>query len=139
MRDGIEFDRDPARIDLDAVHAYLSGVSYWAKGRSREAVERSIHHSVAVVGSYDRDKQIGFARTVSDGVAIAYLADVYVLPEYQGGGIGAEMIAAMVGSGGRDRLLWMLRTADAHELYSRFGFKPAGSLVMERSPGGGRS
>jgi GNAT superfamily N-acetyltransferase len=136
MRHGIEFDRDPGRIDLDAVHAYLSESSYWAKGRSREAVERSIAASTVVIGSYDGDAQIGFARAVSDGVAIAYLADVYVLPEFQGRGIGAEMIAALVTSEGRDRLLWMLRTADAHELYARFGFKPAGSLVMERAPGG---
>lgn len=91
------------------------------------------------MGSYDGDRQVGFARAVSDGVAIAYLADVYVLPEYQGRGLGIELVEALVTSEGWDRLLWMLRTADAHELYARFGFGPAGPLVMERLPGGDRS
>jgi GNAT superfamily N-acetyltransferase len=136
IRNGIEFDLDPYRVDIEAVHDYLSEVSYWAKGRSRESVERSIANSAAVIGAYHHGEQIGFARTVSDGVAIAYLADLYVLPEYQGRGIGAELIAALVTSDGWGNVRWMLRTQDAHELYARFGFERAGSLVMERPPEG---
>jgi predicted N-acetyltransferase YhbS len=131
---GIEFDFDSRRVDVDTVHRYLSEDSYWAKGRSRDAVELSIANSAAVLGAYDGDRLIGFGRTVSDGVAVAYLADVFVLPEYRGRGIGSELVRALVTSDGWSGLRWLLRTDDAHDLYSRFGFTPAGSLVMERPP-----
>jgi hypothetical protein len=68
----IELDDDPARVDIDAVHAFISGESYWGKGRSREVVERAIAGSTRVVGLYDGGEQIGFARAVSDGAIHAY-------------------------------------------------------------------
>ncbi len=80
LEDGFELDDDPARIDVDAVHAFISGESYWGRGRPRELVERAIRGSLRVVGLYDGGEQVGFARAVSDGVTVAYLADVYVLP-----------------------------------------------------------
>src|SRR5204862_416857 len=81
---------DPARIDVDAVHGYLSGESYWAAGRARETVERLVREAARVVGVYRDGEQVGFARAVTDGVSVAYLADVYVLPEHRGRGLGKE-------------------------------------------------
>ena len=77
---GYELDDDVARIDVDAVHRYLSEESYWAGGRPREVVEDLVRGPTRVVGLYHASDQVGFARVVSDGHTLAYLADVYVLP-----------------------------------------------------------
>jgi predicted N-acetyltransferase YhbS len=131
---GYELDDDAERIDLDSVHAYLTE-SYWAKGRSREDVETVIRNSFRVVGLYDGDgRQIGFARTVSDGVVFAYLADVYVLPEFQGQGLGVELVRAAIEHERLADARWILGTLDAHGLYERFGFGPASERIMERLP-----
>ncbi len=113
---GYELDDDPARIDLDAVHSFLSSVSYWASGRSFETVERLVRQAARVVGLYHDGVQVGFARAVSDGVAVAYLADVYVLPEHRGRGL--------------------LHTRDMHRLYAKVGFGAPGERLMERPAGG---
>ena len=85
-----------------------------------------------VVGLYRDGRQVGFARAVTDGVSIAYLADVYVLPEFRGRGLGVELVREIVeGSPFADRK-WLLHTADAHGLYARFGFGPPSERVLER-------
>ena len=132
LADGIELDDDPARVDLDAVHDFLSNHAYWAEGRSRETVERLVREAARVVGLYADGRQIGFARAFTDGVAAVYLADVYVLPEYRGRGLGAELVREMVeGSPWADRK-WLLHTRDAHALYRRFGFGEPSERLMER-------
>ena len=131
---GLELDDDPGRVDEDAVYAYLSG-SYWAKGRPRETVVQLIREASRVVGLYDGERQIGFTRTVTDGVSVAYLADVYVLPEYQGRGLGVELVRATVDTGPHANVRWLLHTRDAHPLYEKFGFRRAGERLMEREPG----
>jgi predicted N-acetyltransferase YhbS len=133
IADGVELDDDPARVDTDAVYAYLSR-SYWAKGRPRETVERLIREASRVVGVYAGDSQIGFARTVSDGVSVAYLADVYVLPEHQGRGLGLELVRETVLNGPYANVRWLLHTADAHGLYEKVGFATPGEWLMERDP-----
>ncbi len=133
---GFELDDDPSRIDLDAVHHYLAEESYWAKGRPRDVVERLVRTSARVVGLYGGGRQVGFTRTVSDGVAIAYLADVYVLPELQGRGLGEELVRETVERGPFAHCRWVLHTSDAHGFYERFGFGPPGpSLLVRPSPG----
>jgi len=130
--DGIELDDDPARVDVDAVHDFLSNHAYWAKGRARDIVERLVREASRVVGLYADGRQIGFARAFTDGVAAVYLADVYVLPEHRGRGLGVELVREMVeGSPWADRK-WLLHTRDAHELYRRFGFGEPSERVMER-------
>jgi GNAT superfamily N-acetyltransferase len=89
---GFELDDDRDRIDIEAVHDFLANHAYWAKGRPRETVERLIREAARVVGLYHAGRQIGFTRTVSDGTAVTYLADVYVLPEYRGRGLGVELV-----------------------------------------------
>jgi GNAT superfamily N-acetyltransferase len=128
----IELDDDRSRIDVTAVHDYLSNDSYWATGRSREAVERTVREAARVVGLYHGDRQIGFARVLSDSVHIAYLCDVYVLPEYRGQGLGVELVREAVDNGPHRRLSWWLGTADAHGLYERLGFGPPGPRYMTR-------
>jgi ribosomal protein S18 acetylase RimI-like enzyme len=135
MRDlggGIEVDDDAARVDIDAVHDYLANESYWAKGRPRETVERLIREAQRVVGLYDDERQVGFARAFSDGVSLVYLADVYVLPEYRGRGLGVELVREMVERGPLADVRWVLHTRDAHGLYRKVGFVEPTERVMER-------
>lgn len=129
---GLELDDDPARIDVDAVHNYLANESYWAKGRPRDVVERLVREAQRVVGLYDGDRQVGFARAFSDGVSLVYLADVYVLPEYRGRGLGTELVHEMVENGPLSGVRWILHTRDAHGLYEKVGFGVPSERVMER-------
>jgi GNAT superfamily N-acetyltransferase len=133
---GYELDDDPARIDLGAVHGFLSSVSYWASGRSFETVERLVREATRVVGIYLEGVQVGFARAVSDGVAVAYLADVYVLPEHRGHGLGEELVREMVEDGDLADVRWLLHTRDMHRLYAKVGFGAPGERLMERPAGG---
>ena len=133
LPDGYELDDDPARVDLDAVWAFLSSEAYWGRDRSRDLVERQVRAASRVIGLYREGEQVGFARVVSDG-RIAYLADVYVLAEHRGRGLGVELVRAAVEEGPHRRLRWMLHTRDAHELYERFGFGPPDGRYLERPP-----
>jgi GNAT superfamily N-acetyltransferase len=132
LAEGIELDDDPARIDVDAVHDFLTNHAYWSKGRSRETVERTVRGADRVVGLYADGRQVGFARAFSDGVAAVYLADVYVLPEFRGRGLGTELVREMVERSPWPRLKWLLHTRDAHELYRRVGFGTPSERAMER-------
>jgi ribosomal protein S18 acetylase RimI-like enzyme len=133
LGDGYELDDDPNRIDLDAVHAYLTR-SYWAEGRPRETVERLVRSAQRVVGLYVDGRLVGFCRAVSDDASLAYLADVYVLPEHRGRGFGVELVREMIDNGPYAARRWLLHTRDAHRLYRRFGFGPPGERLMERPP-----
>jgi GNAT superfamily N-acetyltransferase len=137
LPEDFELDDDPARIDLDAVHAFISGESYWGRGRSRELVQRTVEGSERVVGLYRGPEQIGFARAVSDGATIAYLADVYVLAPFRGRGLGVELVREILDAGPLRDVHWLLHTADAEELYARLGFLrgPVRYPLMERSRG----
>jgi GNAT superfamily N-acetyltransferase len=130
---GYELDDDPARIDLDTVHAYIRDVSYWAKGRPREKMQSAIAGSARVVGLYAPDgSQAGFLRVISDRTTYAYLADVFVLDEHRGRGLGVELVREAVDTEPWNEMSWHLRTSDAHELYEKFGFHPPGERSMER-------
>ena len=129
---GYELDDDRSRIDREAVHAYLGGESYWAKGRSREVQDALIDGAARVVGLYHDGEQVGFTRTLSDGHAQSYLADVYVLDEHRGRGLGVELVRFSVDEGPLVDTKWFLHTADAHELYRKFGFGEPGERALER-------
>ena len=131
LGDGFELDDDPARIDREAVHAFLT-TSYWAEGRSREIQDALIEGSQRVVGLYRGGRQIGFSRAVSDGQVHAYLADVYVLHEFRGRGLGVELVRFSVEESPFAGCRWMLHTADAHGLYRKFGFEPPSDRLLER-------
>ncbi len=128
---GFELDDDVRRVDRAAVHEFICNHSYWAAGRSRARQDELIDRSARVVGLYLDGRQVGFTRTVSDG-HVAYLADVYVLPEFRGRGLGVELVRESVDRGPYAGCRWFLHTADAHDLYGRFGFTPPSERVMER-------
>ena len=130
---GIELDDDPDRIDVDAVHAYLSTESYWARGKGRQEVRQSIVCAARVLGLYDGTRQVGFARVLSDGVRLSHLCDVYVLAPYRGRGFGVELVREAVENGPQAKLAWTLATRDAYGLYERFGFWTPRARVMERA------
>jgi GNAT superfamily N-acetyltransferase len=132
LGDGYELDDDRRRLDREAVHAYLGGESYWAEGRSRERQDELIDASAYVVGLYKEGRQIGFARAVDcDAAGFVYLADVYVLDEHRGRGLGLELVTEIVERGPFGGRRWVLHTRDMHALYEKFGFGPNVRL-MER-------
>ena len=121
--DGHEIDDDRRRLDVTLIHAFLTENTYWAKGRTRETVERSIAHSMCF-GVYARSgAQVGFSRLVTDLTTAAHLTDVFILPGNRGLGLGKSLVAAMLGHPELTTVRrWTLSTADAHGLYAGFGF-----------------
>jgi GNAT superfamily N-acetyltransferase len=132
LASGYELDDDRERIDRAAVHRYLSDESYWAKGRPRAVQDELIENAARVVGLYQEGRQVGFSRTLSDGHTQSYLADVYVLEEHRGRGLGVELVRFSVEEGPFARTKWFLHTADAHDLYRKFGFADPGDKALER-------
>ncbi len=131
LGNGYELDDDRVRIDREAVHAYLGGVSYWAKGRTRERQDELIDASDHVVGLYHEADQIGFGRAVDcDAAGLVYLADVYVLDAHRGRGFGTELVREIVENGPYAGRRWVLHTRDAHALYEKFGFGPHERLMQ---------
>ena len=120
---GYEISTDRERLDLDVIHGFLRE-AYWSPGVPRDVVERSFAHSLCF-GLYAPDgAQAGFARAVTDHATFAWIADVFVLPEHRGRGLGIELVREAVERGPHADLSWHLGTKDAHSLYERFGFGP---------------
>jgi GNAT superfamily N-acetyltransferase len=110
------------RVDRELVHAFLSG-TYWAKGISRETVDRAIENSYCF-GVYEAGRQIAFARVITDHTTFAWLADVFVVESHRGRGVGKYLVAAILADPGLQNLRrWMLATLDAQGLYEQFGFR----------------
>ncbi len=130
--DGIELDDDRARIDRAEVHRWLSEVSYWATARPRETQDRLVDTATRVVGLYDGEDQIGFCRAASDKVSFVYLADVYVLEEYRGRGLGEALVGFMLDDAELGNIRWLLHTTNMHALYRKFGFEEPDYKLMER-------
>ena len=131
LGDGYELDDDPERIDREAAHQYLTQ-SYWASGRPQEVQDALIHGAARVVGLYHDGHQVGFSRTLSDGYSQSYLADVYVLDEHRGRGLGVELVRFTVDEGPLAKTKWFLHTRDAHDLYRKFGFVEPDERALER-------
>jgi len=131
LADGYELDDDLSRVDVAALHAALQG-TYWAAGRPLAEVERLVRGATRVVGLYHDGALAGYARCVSDGTSFAYLADVIVFAEHRGRGLGVELVREIVEGGAQAGLRWLLHTADAHDLYAKFGFGTPDASTMER-------
>jgi GNAT superfamily N-acetyltransferase len=123
---------DRRRLDIDVIHGFLVR-SYWAQDRTRERVVQSIEHSLPF-GLYHHEKQVGFARVLTDYVVLAFLADVFVLEAHRGKGLGSWMVEVITTLPElRSIRRWLLGTRDAHELYRQFGFgEPKPNVLMER-------
>ena len=133
-RDEYLISTDIRRLDLEVIHDFLSN-SYWAEGRSLDVVIKSIHNSLSF-GLYKGDSQIGFARVITDYSTFAYIADVFVLPEHRGAGLGVWLMEETMSHAELQGLRrWLLVTRDAHDLYRRFGFEAStAGNVMAMTP-----
>ncbi|MBC7892253.1 MAG: GNAT family N-acetyltransferase [Sphingobacteriaceae bacterium] len=124
QRDGFTLSTDPARLQILVIHEFLSQHSYWAEGIPLEMVQRSIENSLCF-GLYLNTDQVGFARVISDQATFAYLADVFILPEFRGRGLSKWLVACILQHPNLQGLRrWLLATADAHALYAQAGFAP---------------
>jgi N-acetylglutamate synthase-like GNAT family acetyltransferase len=120
--DDLIISDDKNKLDVELIHKFLT-TSYWAEGRTLEEVKNSIEHSICF-GVYKNDRQIGFARIVSDLTIIAYLMDVFILEEYRGKGY-SKLLLKRIFDDVRFKGIkkWILATKDAHSLYACFGFE----------------
>jgi GNAT superfamily N-acetyltransferase len=118
-----EISTDRSRLDIALIHDFLSS-SYWAHGIPRSVVEKAIEHSLCF-GAFCGAAQVGFARVVTDFTAIAYLGDVFVVPEHRGHGVSKLLMRTILVHPELQGLRrFILATKDAHGLYAQFGFKP---------------
>ena len=121
IRDNFLISDDPAKLNIDAICDFLS-LAYWADKRPREVIEKSIRFSINF-GVYDGDKQIGFARVVTDRAVFAYLCDVFIHEDYRGYSLGKWLMECVMAHPDLQGLKrWCLLTRDAHGLYKQFGF-----------------
>jgi GNAT superfamily N-acetyltransferase len=115
---------DPALLDVPLIHDFLANRSYWATGRPLEVVRRSLENSLCF-GLYEKDRQVGLARVVTDRATFAWLCDVFVLEAYRGRGLAKWLMGCVMSHPvlqGLRRVL--LGTRDAHGLYKQYGFTP---------------
>lgn len=130
---------DPALLNLEMIHHFLSTDSYWAQNIPIELVAKAIANSICF-GVYFKDLQVGFARIVTDKASFAYLCDVFILPEHRGKGLSTRLMQTVHEHPELQGLRrWMLATRDAHGLYSRFGWKAvpeelAGNIMQIHDP-----
>jgi predicted GNAT family N-acyltransferase len=123
-RGGFTVSDDPARLDRALVHRFIARESYWAKGIPEATMDKAIDHSLPF-GLYRGGAQLGFARVVTDRSTFACLCDVFVLEDERGAGLGKWLVECLLSHPDLQGLRrFSLITKDAHELYSRFGFKP---------------
>lgn len=123
MQKDFQITTDRSKLDIDIVYHYLSSKSYWAKGRSLEKVTRSIENSLCF-GVFEENRQVGFARVVTDYAVFAWILDLFILDDYQGNGLGKFLMDHIVNYPDLQMVRrWGLNTKDAHGLYEQYGFQ----------------
>ncbi|WP_422660630.1 GNAT family N-acetyltransferase [Paenibacillus sp. EC2-1] len=123
---------DKARLNYETIHSLIGG-SYWANNRPKERMNRAIETSLCY-GVYHGNRQIGFARIITDWATTYWLCDVIIDDEYQGQGIGKKLIETITTSEDLKDLSGFLGTADAHGLYEQYGFQRNADRFMVRRP-----
>ncbi|MCW2959932.1 MAG: N-acetyltransferase [Thermoleophilia bacterium] len=137
LPEGYTLDDDVSRIDVDAVHRFISTESYWGLGRARSVTELALAGSARMVGLYAPDGAlVGFGRVISDTQTFAWLADVYVLEAHRGAGRGTALARELVDGSDFPQVRWILATRDAHDLYRKVGFGAPSDKIMERPTSG---
>ena len=122
-KDEFQISTDKTRLDIASIHEFLSTKAYWCLNIPKATLERAIQNSLCF-GVYENEKQVGFARVISDYTTIAYLGDVYILEEYRGKGLSKWLIETIHSHEDLQGLRrWILLTADAHGLYRQFGWR----------------
>ena len=123
-KDGYSVSTDRNKLDLSLIHEFLSTQAYWCLNIPFATVKRSVDNSFCF-GVYQGDKQVGFARVITDFATIAYLGDVFILPEHRGQGLSKLLVAEIMAHPDLQGMRrWILLTGDAHELYRQYGWKP---------------
>jgi GNAT superfamily N-acetyltransferase len=123
-RPPFEISTDPARLDLDVIHHYLSQESYWARNIPRDLVAKAMAYS-RCYGIYEGPSQVGFGRLVTDYATFAYVGDIFVLADHRGKGLSKWLVECMLSDPDVQGLRnWTLYTKDAQRLYARYGFQP---------------
>ena len=121
---------DKSKLQIDKITQMLNN-SYWAENRTIEIIEKSIKNSICI-GVYDKNKQIGFARCVTDYATIYWLADVIIDPDYRKQGIGKALVEAAINHNELKGCFGVLATRDAHSLYEQYGFKLVTDKYMRK-------
>ena len=125
MNNEFEITTDKTRLDIDLIHNFLTNEAYWARGRSKEIVQKSIDNSLCF-GAFVEDKQVGFGRVVTDYAVFAWIMDVFILDEYRRNGYGKKLMDTIMNYKAMQSIQnWGLETDDAHGLYRKFGFRIA--------------
>ena len=123
-KNGFCISTEQARLDIEAIHHFLSKKAYWSLNIPFCKVEKAVAHSLNF-GLYYNKCQIGYARVISDFASIAYLGDVYVLPDFRGRGLSKWLMKTIMEYPELQGMRrWILSTADAHGLYKQFGWVP---------------
>ena len=123
IKDGFTISTEKEKLDIDVIHSFLNR-TYWAEGISKEIIKRSIEGSLCF-GVFENNKQVGFARMITDKATFAYLADVFIIEEYRGRGLSKWLMEVIMSHPDLQGLRRMvLVTKDAHGLYKQFGFTP---------------
>ncbi len=138
MIEALEISTNKHKLDVKLIHQYLSEQSYWAKGRSMATVKSSIENSMCF-GAYLGDRQVGFARVVTDYAVFGWILDVFIIDEFQNKGVGKRLISSIMAHASLSNLQrWGLNTQDAHELYKKYGFSaledPEVHMELTHSP-----
>ncbi len=120
----LEISNDNSKLDIELIHSFLVEESYWARERTPEQTRTAIDNSMCF-GVYDGERQVAFARVVSDKATFAYIGDVFVVEEYRGRGVSKLLMQHIVEHPELQGLRrWVLATRDAHGLYEQFEFAP---------------
>lgn len=121
-KDQFSISTDKSKLDIDSIHEFLSTKAYWCLNIPKQKVQTAIENSLCF-GVYEADKQVGFARVITDFSTIAYLGDVYILEEYRGKGLSKWLMETIMNHEDLQGLRrWILLTGDAHELYRQYGW-----------------
>lgn len=123
MQKDFYISTDKSKLDLAMIHHFLSAKSYWAKGRSKLIIKRSIQNSLCFGVFNSSDVQVGFARVISDFAVFAWILDLFIIEEYRCNGLGKLLMQKIMAHQDLQGLKrWGLGTKDAHGLYEKFGF-----------------
>ena len=119
-KDGFLISTNKKKLQIKIIHEFLTN-SYWGKERKIEVVEKSIENSLCY-GIYFKAEQVGFARVITDYATFAYLADLFILDKYRGKGLSKWLMEIILSHPDLQTVNWILKTRDAHSLYSQYGF-----------------